>query len=113
MLKKIEIYVDNEIIYHGTLAEIPSLYKESLISSLEQWADTLGEKSLNELLYSSLYWYYKEKLYCSSCKEFFDDEVKCLDCNMELANKYFYDRNANIDKIMDCIGMITRVTVIE
>jgi len=32
---------------------------------------------------------------------------------MELANKYFYDRNADIDKIMDCIGMITRVAVIE
>jgi len=113
MLKKIEIYVDNEIIYQGTLAEIPSLYKESLISSLEQWADILGNKSLNELLYSSFYWYYKKTLYCSNCKEFFDDEVKCLDCDMELVNKYFYDRNANIDKIMDCIGMITRVAVIE
>jgi hypothetical protein len=113
MLKEFGIYVDSEIVYKGNFSEVPSLYRENLISSLEQWADILGNKSLNELLYSSFYWYYNKTLYCSSCKEFFDDEVKCLDCNLELANKYFYDRNANIDKIMDCIGMITRVTVIE
>ena len=32
---------------------------------------------------------------------------------IELVNKYFHDRNTSIDRIMDCIGMITRVAVIE
>jgi hypothetical protein len=113
MLKEFEIYVDNEIVYKGNFSEVPSLYREQLISSIDQWADVLGKKSLNELLYSSFYWYYKKKLYCPDCKGFFDDETKCLDCNLELADRYFYDRNADIDRIMDCIGMITSVVVIE
>ena len=113
MLKEFGIYVDNEIVYKGNFSEVPGLYRENLISSLDQWADTLSKKSLNELLYSSFYWYYKERLYCSSCKEFFDDGKKCEKCNFELVNKYFHDRNTSIDRIMDCIGMITRVAVIE
>lgn len=113
MLKQFGIYVDDVIIYKGNFSEVPEEHREKLINSLEEWADILGNKSINELIYSSLYWYYEEKFYCSQCKEFFDDESKCTDCSLDLIRKHHYDRNTNIDKILDCIGMITRVIVIE
>jgi len=113
MLKSFEIYVDNEIVYEGNFSEVPSLYRDNLISSLNEWANILGKSSLNEFLYSSFYWYYKKKGYCSNCKEFLDGEERCIKCNLGLVERYIYDRNANIDKILDCIGMITRVEVIK
>ncbi|NIP30732.1 MAG: hypothetical protein GTN59_09290 [Candidatus Dadabacteria bacterium] len=112
-MKNFGIYVEDELIYKGDFSEVPAKYREGLISSLEEWADILGKKSINEFIYSSLYWYYEEKSYCNACEEFFDDEPNCANCDSGLIKKRIYDTNSKIDKILDCIGMITRVVVIK
>ena len=113
MINEYKIYVDKEIIYTGDLHELPELHRDSLVSAFTDWASVLSKGALNELIYSMLYWYHKTQMYCTSCNRFFDDGEKCSDCGSGLREKYLYDRNKEIDKILDCVGMITSVEILK
>ncbi|NIU88887.1 MAG: hypothetical protein GWN56_16995 [Nitrosopumilaceae archaeon] len=112
-MKKFQILVDDEIIYEGTFSEVPDHYRENLVSCLEEWSDVLGKKSINELIYSSFYWYKQQKMYCCNCCVFIEQGSECTDCGQQLENKFIHDRNTDVDRIFDCIGMITSIEVIE
>ncbi|NIP38433.1 MAG: hypothetical protein GWM89_05130 [Candidatus Dadabacteria bacterium] len=110
-MKNYKIFVDDEVIYTGVFTEVPENYRENLISCLDDWSAVLSKKSINELLYSLFYWYYQKKMYCSGCKNYFEADPKCEECDLELTSRFIHERNPDVDKILDCIGMITRVEV--
>ncbi len=107
------IYVENTVIYEGSFSEMPDEQREKLTSALLEWGDILGKKSINELLYSSFYWYLQKQYYCSGCDEFSESEDKCPCCDTDVEQKYVHNRNENIDKILDCIGMISRIEIVS
>lgn len=109
-----KIYVDEDEIYSGDLSEIPEQYRNRIISDISEWADSLGKRGVNELLYSHLSWYNKKELYCENCSAAVEDldEKKCGNCSEDARERYIYERNENIDKILTCIGMITRIEVL-
>lgn len=107
-----KIYVDNDEIYSGDLSEIPEKYRNRIIRDISEWADSLGKRGVNELLYSHLAWYEKIASYCNSCDSYEDsDSNNCSNCSSELEQKYIHDRNEKIDKILTCIGMISKIEI--
>lgn len=108
-----KIYVDDDEIYSGSLSEIPDKFRGRIIWDISEWADSLGKRGVNELLYSHLTWYEKKVLYCESCGILNEDLdlKKCNSCSGDLKEKYLYERSEKIDKIMTCIGMISRIEV--
>ena len=110
-----KIYVDDEEIYSGDLSEIPQKFRDRVIGDLSEWADCLGKSGTNELLYSHLVWYNKKGSYCDKCNDMFEDSEaeNCGTCTSELEERYIYDRDDKIDKILTCIGMISRIEVIK
>ncbi len=108
-----KIYVDKDIIYDGDLSEVPEFYRENLESALKDWGDILSKRSLNELIYSSFYWYYQKEYSCRNCNIISDEKESCNTCGSEMHEKYLYGRNKNIDRIFDCVGMITSVEIIN
>lgn len=107
-----KIYVDNDEIYSGDLSEIPEKYRNRIIHDICEWADSLGKRGVNELLYSHLAWYEKRAPFCDDCDSYEDlDSNNCSNCSSELQEKYIHDRNEKIDKILTCIGMISKIEV--
>lgn len=106
------IFVDNDEIYSGDLTEIPERFRRRIIRDISEWADSLGKRGVNELLYSHLVWYEKRGLFCESCDiEVRADSGTCSVCGVELVEKFLYERNEKIDKILTCIGMISKIEV--
>ncbi len=109
-----KIYVDDDEIYSGDLSEIPEKFRARIIGDISEWADSLGKSGVNELLYSHLVWYHKKGSYCSSCEVINEDSEieQCETCSAQLTEQYIYERSEQIDKILTCIGMISRIEVI-
>lgn len=110
-----KIYVNEEEIYSGDLNEVPSKFRNGIKRDLSEWADSLGKRGLNELIYSHLAWYEKKETYCGNCgkSENIEATVECGDCGHKLSQRYLYERNSNLDMIITCVGMISRVQVSE
>lgn len=108
-----KIYVDEDEIYSGDLSEIPENFRGRIVGDISEWADCLGKRGVNELLYSHLVWYEKKGLYCEGCGSLDDESEteKCNECGGELREKYLHDRSVEIDKIITCIGMISKIEV--
>ncbi len=49
-----KIYVGENEIYSGDLTEIPDKFRDVIIEDISYWAESLGKRGLNELLYSHL-----------------------------------------------------------
>ena len=107
------IYVDKNEIYSGDLSEIPEKFRNRAIGDIAEWADSLGKRGINELLYSHLSWYERKDLYCESCSKWNEDQDirECGGCGAELKERYIYERNTKLDKIMTCVGMISKIQV--
>ncbi len=107
------IYVDDDEIYSGNLSEIPEEFRCRVTQDISEWAASLGRRGINELLYSHLVWYEKRGLYCETCTILYEDAdpSECIDCGAELKEGYLYERNAKLDKIMTCVGMISKIQV--
>ena len=113
-----KIYVNDEEIYSGALREVPEEFRSTVIDDLCEWAGTLGKRGLNELLYSHLAWYERMGLYCGSCGEWVDEggedsSTECSVCGVKPQNRYLYQRDEKLDRIITCVGMITEIKVIE
>jgi len=107
-----KIYVDDDEIYSGDLSEIPEKFRSRIARDIAEWAGSLGKRGVNELLYSHLIWYEKRGFFCKSCETYEDpDNIECSNCGSGLEEKYIYERNEKIDKILTCIGMISRIEV--
>jgi len=107
-----KIYVDNDEIYSGDLSEIPEKYRNRIIRDISEWADSLGKRGVNELLYSHLAWYEKRAPFCEDCNSYENsDVINCSNCSSEMQEKYTHDRNEKIDIILTCIGMISKIEV--
>lgn len=109
-----KIYVDDDEIYSGDLSEIPDKFRDRIIWDVSEWADSLGKRGVNELLYSHLTWYDKRGLYCEPCSILNEDLdlEQCNSCSGKLEERYLHERSEKIDKILTCIGMISRIEVI-
>lgn len=109
-----KFYVGQDEIYSGELREVPERYGAAMKEDIANWADSLGKGGLNELVYSHLAWYAGKEVFCTSCDYRGDgNEVSCPECRAELRYEYHHERNPKLDLIMDCIGMITRIVVID
>lgn len=108
-----KIYVDSDEIYSGDLSEIPEEFRDRIVGDISEWADCLGKSGVNELLYSHLVWYNKKGSYCQQCDQISEDTemVACGTCATEVTEKFVYDRNDKIDRILTCIGMISKIEV--
>jgi hypothetical protein len=106
------IYVDEDEIYSGDLIEVPEKFRKVIKESLSDWADSLGRRGLNELIYSLLSWYNEKGMYCERC-ESWGDEEKCSECWGKLKERFVYDRNKKLDLVLTCVGMISRIEVSE
>lgn len=107
------IYVDEDEIYSGDLSEIPEKFRHRIIGDIAEWAESLGKGGINELLYSHLVWYERKAHYCEECDKWYEDlgTKICETCGAKLKEDYLYERNPKLDKIMICIGMISRIQV--
>ncbi|MCZ6684987.1 MAG: hypothetical protein O6849_03255 [Candidatus Dadabacteria bacterium] len=107
------IYVDEDEIYSGDLSEIPEKFRHRIIGDIAEWAESLGKGGINELLYSHLVWYERKADYCEECDKWYEDlgTKICETCGAKLKEDYLYERNPKLDKIMVCIGMISRIQV--
>jgi len=107
------IYVDENKIYSGDLTEIPEKFRNRVIEDIAEWADSLGKRGINEMLYSHLVWYEKRGKFCQSCENLEEDldTGECESCGAELKERYIYERNDRLDKIMTCVGMISKIQV--
>jgi len=116
------VFVDDDVIYSGSFEEVPERYRRRLAEDLVTWADSLRVRSINELLYSHLAWYAKVLLRCAGCG--WSDEswlnerqsregVSCPSCGERLSVSRVHERREKLDRILSCIGMITRVEVSE
>ncbi|NIP31442.1 MAG: hypothetical protein GTO02_17970 [Candidatus Dadabacteria bacterium] len=111
MSKIFKIYADNEEIYIGDFGEVPEYYRGNLIEALVDWGDCLSKGGLNELLYSSFHWYRNKNNYCENCEEFITEENYCDVCKTKSTEKFIFNRDDRIEKILTCIGMINRVEI--
>ena len=108
-----KIYVNEDEIYSGDLNEVPTEFRNAIKRDLSEWADSLGKRGLNELIYSHLAWYEKKETYCVKCGKtgYVEGEVECGECRRKLRQRYLYQRNSKLDMIITCVGMISRVQV--
>ncbi|MGE5446580.1 MAG: hypothetical protein ACM3SR_18600 [Ignavibacteriales bacterium] len=107
-----KIYVDEEEIYSGDLTEVPEKFRERIKEGLANWADSLGRRGLNELVYSFFNWYNEKGMYCEMCDSWGDRE-KCSECGGKLKERFVYGRNKKLDLILTCVGIISRIEVSE
>ena len=107
------VFVNEDEVYSGGFEEVPETYRKKIRRDLSEWSDRLGKTGLNELLYSHLSWYESMSTYCRACGEFRDGgaEDACEVCGSSLNMKYVHDRDKNLDMLMTCMGMISRVEV--
>jgi hypothetical protein len=106
------IYVDKEEIYSGDLTEVPERFRNGVKEALGDWADSLGRRGLNELVYSLFAWYNEKGMYCERCDNWNDSE-KCVVCGSELKERFVYERNKRLDLLLTCVGMISQIKVSE
>ncbi len=107
------ILVNENEIYSGSLGEVPEGIRERMIRDLGEWADSLGKRGLNELIYSHLAWYEEKETYCGRCEAAYTDSrtEECPSCGNKLVERYAYERNGKLDMIITCVGMITKVEI--
>lgn len=107
------IYVNENEIYSGGLGEVPEEVRTRLARDLREWADSLGKRGLNELIYSHLAWYEDKAAYCGECGKRSDDAISgaCGECGGKLVERYIHERDKGLDMIITCVGMITKVQV--
>ncbi len=107
------IYVDKEEIYAGDLNEVPEKFRAGIREAFADWADSLGKRGLNELVYSLFAWYENKGMYCHKCKEWVEEYENCSTCGGKLEEKFIYERNKKLDLLLTCVGMISRIEVIR
>ena len=112
------IFVNQDEIYNGNLAEVPEEYRNRIANDLKEWGSTLGKRGLNELLYSHLAWYEKMGYYCLDCGVWLEDggddtEISCEECGGRVEHRYIYPRDEKLDKIITCAGLISEVRIEE
>ena len=107
------IYVDKQEIYSGHFEEVPEKFRQNIKDDLSQWADSLGQRGLNELIYSHFVWYEKKEMYCDRCEKWNGVKKTCVVCGNNARGRFFYERNDRIELIQACIGMITRIEVLN
>lgn len=107
------ILVNEEEIYSGRLGEVPEKFRSQMIRDLSEWADSLGKRGLNELIYSHLAWYEEKATHCEECGVRYTGGVagECAECGNKLGERYVYDRDKKLDMIITCVGMITKVQI--
>jgi hypothetical protein len=108
-----KIYVGEKEIYSGDLTEVPDKFRDVVIEDISYWADSLGKRGLNELLYSHLRWYEEKGMFCEKCHAWYHEEIQCSGCGGILTALYLYDRDKGLDMLLTCIGMITRIEVLD
>jgi uncharacterized protein YbaR (Trm112 family) len=108
-----KIYVGEREIYSGDLTEVPDKFRDVIIRDISYWADSLGKRGLNELLYSHLRWYEEKGMYCDKCDTWYHEGVQCPHCRGRLNELYVYDRDKGLDMLLTCIGVITRIDVLD
>ena len=113
MSKEFTVFADNQEIYNGSLNEIPDYLRDNFIEAIVEWGDCLSKSGLNELVYSSLHWYNEKTFYCENCNVSYDENGVCSNCSSSLQENYKHDRNPEIDRILECIGMINRVDITD
>lgn len=113
MPKDFTVFADNQKIYEGPLDEIPEYLRNNFIEAIVEWGDCLSKSGLNELVYSSLHWYNEKTFHCAGCDVSHEEEGDCSKCGETLDEYFIHERNPEIDRILDCIGMINRVDVTE
>lgn len=111
MPKQFTVFADNKEIYKGSLTEVPEYLRNNLIEALTDWQDQLSKSGLNELVYSSLHWYTEKNFYCAKCDISSDINKTCEKCGSEMEEKFIHERDSEIDRLLDCIGMINRVEI--
>jgi hypothetical protein len=104
------IYVENEQIYSGDLTEVPEKYREGMKEAFGDWADSLGRRGLNELVYSLFSWYNEKGTYCERCDSWVDGEI-CSECGERSKERFLYVRNTQLDLVLTCVGMISRIEI--
>ncbi|GIW46481.1 MAG: hypothetical protein KatS3mg078_0358 [Deltaproteobacteria bacterium] len=108
-----KIFVDDRVIYAGDLTEVPEEFREDIREAISEWAGSLDKRGLNELVYSLFAWYDKKGMYCESCNVWYEeDSTVCPVCRADLISRYIYERNRNLDLILTCVGMISKIEVL-
>jgi hypothetical protein len=107
------IFVNEKEIYSGNLEEVPERFRARMIRDLAEWADSLGKRGLNELIYSHLAWYEEKGMHCAECGTWDTGggSGKCAECGSKLGERYIYERDKGLDMIITCVGMISKVQV--
>jgi hypothetical protein len=110
-----KIYVNEDEIYSGQLGEVPEKFRKGMKRDLSDWAESLGKRGLNELIYSHLAWYEEKDVSCTECgkSEVAEQDDACPDCGGKITESYIYERNKSLDIIITCVGMITAVHISE
>lgn len=108
-----KIYVNEEEIYSGDLNEVPAEFRNAMKCDLSEWADSLGKRGLNELIYSHLAWYEHKAMFCENCgiRNSEESEVECTACGGKLGERYIHERNGRLDMIITCVGMISTIRI--
>jgi hypothetical protein len=104
------IYVDKDEIYSGNLSEVPDRFRTGIREAFSEWADSLGKRGLNELVYSLFVWYNEKEMYCQHCEKW-GEELNCSSCGSGLKERYVYERNKKLDLLLTCVGMISSIEV--
>lgn len=107
------ILVNEEEIYSGQLGEVPEKIRAQMIRDLSEWADSLGKRGLNELIYSHLAWYEEKGMHCAQCGKWdtAGGTGECTACGDKLGERYVYERDKKLDMIITCVGIITKVQI--
>lgn len=107
------IFVNEKEIYSGDLGEVPGRFRTRMVRDLTDWADSLGKRGLNELIYSHLAWYEEKGMHCAECGTWDtgSGSSECAECGGRLGERYIYERDKGLDMIITCVGMITKVQI--
>ena len=107
------IFVNEKEIYSGELREVPEEFRLRMVRDLTEWAETLGKRGLNELIYSHLAWYEEKTVYCGRCGNSLEGTSTgvCGECGGKPVERYVHERDKSLDMIITCVGMITKVQV--
>ena len=105
------IYVDEEEIYAGDLTEVPERFRKEITEAFTDWADSLGKRGLNELVYSLFTWYETKGVYCERCGTWDEEKEACPLCGARVNERFLYERNKKLDFLLTCVGMISRIEV--
>ncbi len=105
------VYVDQEEIYAGDLTEVPEIYRKDMVDAFSDWAESLGKRGLNEMVYSLFTWYEKKSSYCAVCDTWDEEKETCPECGGKLEELFVYERHKSLDLLLTCVGMISRIEV--